>query len=47
MNKYASFENYLKEQPDSAGRFGPYGGAYLPDELIPAFEEITQAYKTI
>lgn len=20
MNKYASFENYLKEQPDSAGR---------------------------
>ncbi|MBS7316369.1 MAG: tryptophan synthase subunit beta [Clostridiaceae bacterium] len=47
MNKYAEFENYLKEQPDAAGRFGPYGGAYLPEELVPAFEEITQAYKTI
>ncbi len=47
MNKYANFENYLKEQPDANGRFGPYGGAYLPKELVPAFEEITQAYKTI
>ena len=47
MNKYADFENYLKEQPDENGRFGPYGGAYLPDELVPAFEEITKAYKTI
>lgn len=47
MNKYASFDNYLKEQPDKNGRFGPYGGAYLPDELIPAFQEIDIAYKTI
>lgn len=47
MNQYASFDNYLKEQPDENGRFGPYGGAYLPDELIPAFQEIEQAYKKI
>lgn len=47
MNKYACFDNYLKEQPDKNGRFGEYGGAYLPPELVPAFEEIEVAYKTI
>lgn len=47
MNKYASFDNYLKEQPSKDGRFGSYGGSYLPDELIPAFEEINVAYRTI
>ena len=33
--------------PDQQGYFGKYGGAYLPDELKPAFEEITEAYQTI
>ena len=47
MNQYAAFDNYLKEQPDENGRFGPYGGAYLPDELVPAFHEIELAYKKI
>ena len=32
---------------DQEGRFGPYGGAYLSDELKPAFEEISEAYQTI
>lgn len=41
------FKNYLKEYPDKDGRFGPYGGSYLPDELVPAFEEIDKAYQTI
>ena len=41
------FTNYLKNYPDKEGRFGKYGGAYLPDKLIPAFEEITKAYMTI
>jgi tryptophan synthase beta chain len=44
---YRDFDNYLKQFPTKDGRFGPYGGAYLPDELIPAFEEITEAYQTI
>lgn len=38
---------YLRNYPDSNGKFGAYGGAYLPDELIPAFEEISEAYQTI
>ena len=38
---------YLRNFPDAQGRFGEYGGVYLPDELVPAFEEITEAYQTI
>lgn len=41
------FRGYLKQYPSKDGRFGPYGGSYLPDELIPAFEEITEAYDSI
>ncbi|MBR1729906.1 MAG: tryptophan synthase subunit beta [Selenomonadaceae bacterium] len=41
------FSTYLKNYPDKDGRFGKYGGAYLPEKLIPAFQEITKAYMTI
>lgn len=41
------FETYLKDYPDQKGMFGSYGGAVLPPELVPAFDEINQAYKTI
>ncbi|MBE7030727.1 MAG: tryptophan synthase subunit beta [Ruminococcaceae bacterium] len=41
------FSTYLKNYPSEDGRFGPYGGRYLSDELLPAFEEITEAYETI
>ena len=41
------FSNYLKNYPSRDGRFGPYGGSYLPDELVPAFQEIDEAYQTI
>ncbi|MEG1242274.1 MAG: tryptophan synthase subunit beta [Oscillospiraceae bacterium] len=46
-NPYKGFETYLQNNPTKDGRFGPYGGAYLPDELIPAFKETTEAYNTI
>ena len=41
------YRTYLKNYPDKDGRFGAYGGAYLTEELIPAFEEIADAYQTI
>ena len=41
------YRTYLRNYPDQEGRFGPYGGAYLSDELKPAFEEISEAYQTI
>ena len=44
---YRDFDNYLKHFPDENGRFGEYGGAYLPPQLVPAFKEIDDAYETI
>jgi len=41
------FKNYSKQYPSKDGQFGQHGGAYLPPELIPAFEEIDEAYQTI
>ena len=26
--------------PDARGRFGPYGGRYVPETLIPALERL-------
>ena len=45
--KDVDFETYLKNYPDDNGFFKKYGGAYIPDELKPAFKEITEAYETI
>lgn len=42
-----NYRTYLKHHPDKNGRFGPYGGAYLTEELMPAFREISEAYQTI
>ena len=41
------FETYLKNYPDANGYFGKYGGAYIPEELKKAMEEINHAYETI
>ncbi|WP_456411898.1 tryptophan synthase subunit beta [Oceanithermus sp.] len=30
--------------PDARGRFGPYGGRYVPETLIPALEELEHAW---
>ena len=41
------FDTYFKHYPDENGYFGKYGGAYIPDELKAAMNEITEAYFTI
>ena len=41
------FETYFKHYPDENGYFGPYGGAYISDELKAAMQEISTAYFTI
>lgn len=33
------------QRPDSAGRFGKFGGKYVPETLIPALAELEVAYK--
>src|SRR5664279_3654963 len=30
--------------PDASGFFGPYGGAFVPETVVPALEELTAAY---
>ena len=41
------FDTYFKNYPDKDGYFGKYGGAYIPDELKTAMNEITAAYFTV
>lgn len=41
------YRTYLKNYPDKDGKFGKFGGAYLPPALEPAMKEITDAYLTI
>src|SRR5579863_685677 len=31
--------------PDDRGRFGPYGGQYVPETLMPALQELIEAYQ--
>jgi tryptophan synthase beta chain len=34
----------VSAQPDASGHFGPYGGRFVPEALIAALDELTQAY---
>lgn len=34
-------------RPDAAGRFGRFGGKYVPETLIPALLELEEAYATL
>jgi tryptophan synthase beta chain len=33
--------------PDAQGRFGPFGGSYIPETLVPAFQRLTDAVRDI
>lgn len=33
------------ELPDERGRFGPFGGRYIPETLVPAFERLDEGVK--
>ncbi len=35
------------KMPDEHGRFGPYGGRYIPETLVPAFDRLTDAVHSI
>jgi tryptophan synthase beta chain len=34
------------EVPDERGKFGPYGGQFVPETLMPALTELIEAYET-
>ena len=31
--------------PDARGRYGPYGGRYVPETLVPALDQLATAYE--
>ena len=35
----------MKKQPDKNGRFGPFGGRYVAETLVPALNELAAAYR--
>ena len=37
-------EQKAQESPDSRGRYGPYGGRYVPETLVAPLEELERAY---
>ena len=38
------FDSTTYRYPDEHGRFGPYGGRFVPETLMPALEELEEAY---
>ena len=36
----------MTSTPDDNGKFGPYGGQFVPETLMPALEELISAYET-
>jgi tryptophan synthase beta chain len=39
--------NVVAELPDARGRFGAYGGRYVPEVLIPALDELAAAWASL
>jgi tryptophan synthase beta chain len=37
----------MQKQPDRQGHFGPYGGRYVSETLMPALLELEEAYRRI
>ena len=47
MNNPASFKPSDFNGPDSHGHFGPYGGVFVGETLIPALDELTAMYNKL
>src|SRR5262245_18943854 len=45
MNPHADFHTPYSHVPDARGRFGPYGGRYVPETLVAALDQLDQAYR--
>ena len=38
---------YIGQGPDQGGFFGKFGGCYMPESLMPALQDLEQAFNTI
>ena len=46
-SKMTSFQAKSPVLPDACGHFGPYGGRYVAETLMPALIELERAYMSI
>lgn len=44
-NSYASNPTAIENRPDALGRYGKFGGKYVPETLMPALFELEAAYR--
>ena len=44
---HASLKEAHGRLPDAAGHFGPFGGRYVAETLMPALLELEEAYRRI
>ncbi len=35
----------LPNMPDARGKFGPYGGRFVPETIVPALDDVTEAFE--
>ena len=40
-----NLESKLENLPDARGKFGPYGGRYVPETIVPVLEDVTDAFE--
>jgi tryptophan synthase beta chain len=45
MKEFSTLRPALKDLPDSKGRFGPFGGRFVPETLIYALDQLARAYE--
>ncbi len=46
MTKISNLQSPISTVPDARGRFGPYGGQFVPETLMPALAELETVYQT-
>ncbi len=46
MTKISNLQSPISTVPDARGRFGPYGGQFVPETLMPALAELENVYQT-
>src|SRR6476620_3083484 len=37
-------DHCAESEPDETGHFGPYGGRFVPEALVPALDQLTEVY---
>ena len=44
LARHHSYMHAAQTMPDARGRFGKFGGRYVPETLIPVLDDITRIY---